>query len=195
MPRTTCTWRTRAIKRIQVFDDDGNFKTQYINVGAPSALCITPGPHQYLYSSNSNDRETWKMAKSTRWNWTAGSWVNSEEPESYQGVRLGACAGLSRGKRALCGRDHELARAKDPPAPREDQRQSVVSNRPPGRAGIAVNLGPFEGAKERRAAARRVNSRAGSNGTYASPAGGELSMTACQLRACGSTSSNTENTD
>ncbi len=42
-------------KRIQVFDDDGNFKTQYINVGAATALCITTGPHQYIYSSNSND--------------------------------------------------------------------------------------------------------------------------------------------
>jgi DNA-binding beta-propeller fold protein YncE len=41
--------------RIQVFDDNGNFKTQYLNVGTPGALCITSGPHQYLYSSNSND--------------------------------------------------------------------------------------------------------------------------------------------
>ena len=44
----------RENKRIQVFDNDGNFKTQYINVGAPWAICITPGSHQYLYSSNSN---------------------------------------------------------------------------------------------------------------------------------------------
>ena len=44
----------RENKRIQVFDNDGNFKTEYINVGAPWAICITPGPHQYLYSSNSN---------------------------------------------------------------------------------------------------------------------------------------------
>jgi hypothetical protein len=41
-------------KRIQVFDDNGNFKAQIANVGAPSAVCITPGSHQYLYSSNSN---------------------------------------------------------------------------------------------------------------------------------------------
>jgi DNA-binding beta-propeller fold protein YncE len=41
-------------KRIQVFDNDGNFKTQYTNVGAPFAMCITHGPHQYIYSSNSN---------------------------------------------------------------------------------------------------------------------------------------------
>jgi DNA-binding beta-propeller fold protein YncE len=41
-------------KRIQVFDNDGTFKTQYTNVGNPTALCITPGPNQILYSSNSN---------------------------------------------------------------------------------------------------------------------------------------------
>jgi DNA-binding beta-propeller fold protein YncE len=41
-------------KRIQVFDNDGNFKTQFSDVGAPRALCISPGAHQYLYSSNSN---------------------------------------------------------------------------------------------------------------------------------------------
>jgi hypothetical protein len=41
-------------KRIEVFDNDGAFQTQYTNVGAPWAICITPGPHQYLYSSNSN---------------------------------------------------------------------------------------------------------------------------------------------
>jgi DNA-binding beta-propeller fold protein YncE len=41
-------------KRIQVFDGDGTFKTQLTGAGNPSAICIAPGPHQYLYSSNSN---------------------------------------------------------------------------------------------------------------------------------------------
>jgi DNA-binding beta-propeller fold protein YncE len=41
-------------KRIQVFDNDGNFKTAFGDVGAPWAICISPGAHQYLYSSNSN---------------------------------------------------------------------------------------------------------------------------------------------
>lgn len=41
-------------RRIQVFDSDGTFKMQFLNAGTPSAICITPGPHQYLYSSNSN---------------------------------------------------------------------------------------------------------------------------------------------
>jgi hypothetical protein len=45
-------------KRIQVFDGDGNPKSQITNVGTPYAICMTPGPHQYLYSSNSNDPET-----------------------------------------------------------------------------------------------------------------------------------------
>jgi DNA-binding beta-propeller fold protein YncE len=44
-------------KRIQVFDSEGTFKTQFTDVGAPAAICITPGPHQYLFSSNSNPPE------------------------------------------------------------------------------------------------------------------------------------------
>ena len=44
----------RENRRIQVFDNDGVFKTQFINVGSPWTLCMTPGPQQYLYSSNSN---------------------------------------------------------------------------------------------------------------------------------------------
>ncbi|HYM21943.1 MAG TPA: hypothetical protein VEU08_01990, partial [Vicinamibacterales bacterium] len=45
-------------KRIQVFDGDGNVKSQITGIGTPYAICITPGAHQYLYSSNSNDPET-----------------------------------------------------------------------------------------------------------------------------------------
>ena len=44
----------RSNARIQVFDNDLTFKAIYDQVGAPWAVCITPGPHQYLYSSNSN---------------------------------------------------------------------------------------------------------------------------------------------
>jgi hypothetical protein len=43
----------RSNKRLNVFDNDGTFKTAYINVGSPWAICITPGQHQYLYTSNS----------------------------------------------------------------------------------------------------------------------------------------------
>jgi hypothetical protein len=44
----------RSNSRIQVFDNDLNFKTIYDQVGAPWAICISQGPHQYLYTSNSN---------------------------------------------------------------------------------------------------------------------------------------------
>jgi hypothetical protein len=44
----------RSNARIQVFDNDLNLKSVYDKVGAPWAVCISPGPHQYLYSSNSN---------------------------------------------------------------------------------------------------------------------------------------------
>ncbi len=45
-------------QRIQVFDRDGNPKTQMANIGMPRAICISPGAHQYLFSSNSNETET-----------------------------------------------------------------------------------------------------------------------------------------
>jgi sugar lactone lactonase YvrE len=57
----------RGNRRIQVFDSDGNFKTQFLNAGNSRAICITAGSHQYLYSSNSNgvysmeDGEIYKM--------------------------------------------------------------------------------------------------------------------------------------
>jgi hypothetical protein len=41
-------------KRIQVFDNDGSFKTAFANVGNAQALCMTKGPNQVLYVSNSN---------------------------------------------------------------------------------------------------------------------------------------------
>lgn len=43
----------RSNRRIQVFDDDLKFKAIYDNVGAPWEVCVSPGPHQYLFSSNS----------------------------------------------------------------------------------------------------------------------------------------------
>ena len=45
-------------KRIQVFDGEGNFKSEFGGIGTPMAICISGGATQYLYSSNSNDPET-----------------------------------------------------------------------------------------------------------------------------------------
>jgi hypothetical protein len=44
----------RGNRRIQVLSNDLTLRAVYDHVGAPWAVCITPGPHQYLYSSNSN---------------------------------------------------------------------------------------------------------------------------------------------
>jgi hypothetical protein len=55
-------------KRIQLFDNDGNFQKAFNNVGSPQALCMTKGPNPVLYVSNSNsvndidrDGEIYKM--------------------------------------------------------------------------------------------------------------------------------------
>jgi outer membrane protein assembly factor BamB len=51
----------RENDRIQVFDGDGNFLKQFTNVGAPWAICITPGPNQVLYTSDSNPGQIYKL--------------------------------------------------------------------------------------------------------------------------------------
>jgi DNA-binding beta-propeller fold protein YncE len=57
----------RGNKRIQIFDNDLILRAILGKIGAPWAICITRGPHQYLYSSNSNattsmeDGEIYKM--------------------------------------------------------------------------------------------------------------------------------------
>jgi NHL repeat len=43
----------RGNARVQVWDNDLNFKAAYTNVGNPWAVCVSGGPHQYLYVSNS----------------------------------------------------------------------------------------------------------------------------------------------
>ena len=44
--------------RIQVFDDQGMFKSQITGIGSPQAICITASNPQFIYSSNSNDPES-----------------------------------------------------------------------------------------------------------------------------------------
>jgi hypothetical protein len=44
-----------------VFDSEGNFLKQWTNAGAPWAICITPGPKQVLYTSDSNAGRVYKL--------------------------------------------------------------------------------------------------------------------------------------
>ena len=51
----------RTNRRIQVFDGDGKFLRQFANVAQPWAICITPGPKQFLYSSDANSGKVFKL--------------------------------------------------------------------------------------------------------------------------------------
>ena len=51
----------RANSRIQVFDSEGTFLREITGVGAPWAICITPGPKQYLYTSDSVPGRIYKL--------------------------------------------------------------------------------------------------------------------------------------
>ena len=44
----------RANNRMQVFDNNLVLRNIYDNIGVSWTVCISPGPHQYLFSSNSN---------------------------------------------------------------------------------------------------------------------------------------------
>jgi hypothetical protein len=44
----------RANHRIQVFDNNLERKAIYDNIGDSWTVCVSPGPHQYLFTSNSN---------------------------------------------------------------------------------------------------------------------------------------------
>ena len=41
-------------RRVKVYNSDLELQTMYENVGAPWEICISPGPHQCLFVSNSN---------------------------------------------------------------------------------------------------------------------------------------------
>jgi DNA-binding beta-propeller fold protein YncE len=51
----------RENRRIQIFDSNGEFLKQWTNVGAPWAICITPGPKQVLYTSDSVPGRIYKL--------------------------------------------------------------------------------------------------------------------------------------
>ena len=44
----------RSNHRLQVFDNNLAFKAIYDNIGDSWTVCVSPGPHQYLFTSNSN---------------------------------------------------------------------------------------------------------------------------------------------
>jgi DNA-binding beta-propeller fold protein YncE len=51
----------RENSRIQVFNADGEFQRQITGIGAPWAICITPGASQVLYTSDSRSGAIYKL--------------------------------------------------------------------------------------------------------------------------------------
>ena len=64
----------RGNRRIVVLDNDLNQKTVYDHVGTPPGLCISEGPHQYLYSPN--------------WWGTGNDWRNAENSAEIYKMEL-----------------------------------------------------------------------------------------------------------
>jgi sugar lactone lactonase YvrE len=58
----------RSNTRLQVFDNNLNKKAIYDNIGDSWSVCVSPGPHQYLFTSNSNPNGN-----------APGSWDNTGE--------------------------------------------------------------------------------------------------------------------
>ena len=58
----------RTNNRLQVLDNDLNPKAIYDNIGTSWTVCVSPGPHQYLFTSNSNPNGN-----------PPGSWANTGE--------------------------------------------------------------------------------------------------------------------
>ena len=107
----------RSNSRIQVFDNDLTFKAIYDQVGAPWAVCISPGPHQYLYSSNSNpDSNNSLICRRHRRDLQDGAGrhdprqVRTRRQETGR-VQHRARNRLPQRERTAGERDHRLARA------------------------------------------------------------------------------------
>ena len=85
---------------------------RFTNIGTPPAICITPGAHQYLYSSNSNDAETHGQRRDLQ----GGARRQDRRQvrprrQAAEGVRHGQLDRLPQRERAAGRRAEQLARA------------------------------------------------------------------------------------
>ena len=103
----------RGNNRIQVFDGEGTFKTQFINVGTPSAICITTGPARSISTPRTRTRRTsmdnGEIYKMTLDGKIVGKFGTAGKLLKEFGI--GARDGLPQRERAVRGRDHQLAGA------------------------------------------------------------------------------------
>lgn len=81
----------RTNQRIQVFDGDGKFLKQFTNVRQPWAICISPGPKQYLYSSDANSGKIFKLDLDGNVLGSFGSF--GKQPKQFGWIHEIACPG------------------------------------------------------------------------------------------------------
>ena len=123
---------SRSDQRIVVFDNDLNYKTTFDHVGAPWSLCITPGPHQYLYTSNSNpDNQDIRAAQGQRPDLQDGAGRHRprqvRRPRQRAGtVQHGARNRLPRCQRNSGQRNRRMALPEIHPAPHRRSRGQVM---------------------------------------------------------------------
>ena len=100
-------------KRIQVFDNDGAFKTAFTNVGNAQAICMTKGanpvPVRLEFQSAKRHRPRWRNLQN------APGWNDDRQVRQgrqvAEGVRNGQRHRLPQRKYALRWRDRQSARA------------------------------------------------------------------------------------
>ena len=109
----------RGNNRIQVFDNNGTYKSSITAAGNPQAICISPGAHQYLYASNSNpvnDIDTGRRDLQAGAERHGGGQVRPcrhGRSKEFNAVNAIDCRVRQP---ALCGGDGQLAGAEDQPA-------------------------------------------------------------------------------
>ena len=130
------TWAAAATSAFVVFDNDLNYKTEFNHVGAPWGMCITSGPHQYLYASNANPDSqqtplhevTGQIYKMELDGTVLGKFgVPGKEPGQFGTAHTIDC----RNENVIFDRrNRHLARAETHPAPhRQSRRQEMTYSR------------------------------------------------------------------
>ena len=101
-------------KRVQVFDTEGTFKTQFTNVGAPTALCLTRGAQPVLYVAHTGDPDGMEDAAIYKVDLKGNVHRQvRQRRQASEGVQPGQFDRLPQRERAARRRARQLARAED----------------------------------------------------------------------------------
>ena len=97
-------------------DPMGDKVPPLLKPGAPWVICITPPPHQYLYTADAFPGRIYKLSLDGKLLGMLG-----KAGKELKAVRLDSRHGLPRREHAHRRRDHQLACAEADPAPEEGE--------------------------------------------------------------------------